>query len=181
MAIRFGLDVDGVLYKWEPTVRYLIQRKFGKTLKAADSWDALDNQLTNNEKQWLWTAGVKEGMFRHGHIYRGAIDGVRALSGLGDVHLITSRPSSAREDTLAWVAFHRLPVSSVTIVNHGDRKSDYPVEVLIDDGPHNIQDMLDNTDATAILWDRPWNQEFSSKSPLYHRVHSWNELLEIFS
>lgn len=185
MAIRFGVDVDGVLYKWEPTVRYLIKRKFGLELKAADHWDALDNQLTNNQKQWLWTAGIKEGMFRHGHVYKGAIDGINSLSTLGDVHLITSRPASAREDTMAWVAFHRLPVSSVTVLRHGDSKADYPMDVFIDDGPHNITDVMMNTDAYAVLWDRPWNQQFDPQGlrdpQMFKRTNKWEDVLEEFS
>ncbi len=189
MSKRFGLDVDGVLYQFQKTALYMLNSMKGYDLKLEDwnCWNWPKENVANNDWQWLWTAGVKLGLFRYGHLYKGAIEGVRALAELGDVVIITHRPSHAVQDTLDWLAYLKLPFTEIHLLTEGQAKSSvHHCDLYVDDKPENCLDYQRNTDGIPLLWTRPWNTSFQGVGvdPLQgegthsiRRIESWTDIL----
>jgi len=176
--LRIGLDVDGVLYQFQKTALYMLNSMKGYDLKLEDwtYWNQPKDVVKNNDWQWLWTGGVKLGLFRYGHLYKGAIEGVRALNEIGDVIIITHRPRHAITDTLDWVAYLKLPITEVHVLSDGQPKSGVKADVYVDDKADNIADYLANTDGLPLLWSRFWNADAGFAE---RRVESWAEVIEI--
>lgn len=184
---RFGLDLDGVVYKWDRTARYMLKLYLGEDLPPdSDSWNAIEESVPGWKWKWLWTEGVKRGLFRYGHCYKGAIEGVQRLGELTELVVITSRPKSAVQDTLDWLSYNRFPVAEVHILGPDQKKSDVlPVcDFYLDDGLHNMQDLAVNTAAELLLWNRPWNQDGYLEEMIpgcVRRVSTWPEVIEAVS
>lgn len=165
--MRIGLDVDGILYEWERTARYMLREvlpdspytKDGPLGVPSTRWNYIKDNVSREHNKWLWDEGVKLGMFRHGHLYPGTIEAVKRLARRGQIVIITHRPERAVPDTLAWLAYHQLPLSEIHILSNQEPKSQISnLDVFLDDKPENCTDML-KTGAEVCIWDRPWNQQ----------------------
>lgn len=167
-----GLDLDGVCYNFERTARYMIRRRMevrGETpppelSEPSRNWDWIKDHSPERDWAWLWKDGVREGLFRYGHVIPGAVEGVRELNEIGDVVAITARPQDAVHDTLAWLAmfFDKAPLSGIVIQSFGQKKSEVrPLpDVYIDDGTHNLEDVLENTESSVVQFLQPWNENW---------------------
>jgi uncharacterized HAD superfamily protein len=190
MTLRIGVDIDGVMYMWEKTARYMLREilpdspydKSGPLGQPFSHWDYLDDHCTAEHRKWLWSEGVKLGLFRHGHLYPGTIKAIRQLAELGDVIAITHRPKSAVHDTIAWLAYQNLPLAGLHILTNQEPKSQVKprCDVYIDDKPENVDDFLYNTEARKVaLMDRPWNQNFMLWTDRAVRVSGWQQFVDV--
>lgn len=186
--MRIGIDIDGILYQFEKTARYLLREvlpdspyKTGPLEHPFTSWNYLeDSGVSKKHIRWLWTEGVILGLFRHGDLYSGTPKAMQELAKLGEVVIITHRPRQAVNDTLAWLSYHKFDLSGVYIFSHLEPKSSVKCDVYLDDKPENCIDLLANTDGWVALMDRPWNQHRTSdEEELLHRVYNWQEFIEI--
>src|SRR3990167_1953190 len=118
--MRIGVDLDGVCYKWSKTARYMLREMLpgspytreGPMGQEADGYDYIQRNIAPEHWKWLWTEGVRLGLFRHGHIIKGAIEGVNALAADGhDMIIVTHRPKAAVTDTLRWLAVADFPLA----------------------------------------------------------------------
>lgn len=185
--IRIGLDVDGVMYQWDKTARYMLRTergysKDGPLGQPGTHWNSLQENVSKEDWQWLWGTGVKMGLFRYGHLYKGTIEAVRTLSTLGDVVVITHRPRSAVQDTLDWLSYLRLPFQEVHCLTSGELKSRVTPHcaLYVDDKPENIEDYHFATDGVALLWRRPWNTA-CTPDPMDAKcgvVQTWEQVIE---
>jgi 5'(3')-deoxyribonucleotidase len=180
--VRIGVDIDGVMYEWSKTARYMLREilpnspytKDGPLGVESQHWDYIQKHVAPEHWKWLWTEGVRLGLFRHGHMCPGTIEAIRKLSELGDIIVVTHRPAAAVADTLAWLSYQRLPLSGIHILTNQEPKSSVAkCDVFIDDKPENCEDLA-AIGTAACLMDRPWNQH-SSYSP---RVYSWQDFEE---
>lgn len=168
--MRIGVDIDGVLYQWEKTARYMLREVYPKACalhraalsRPSDGWNYIERTVPKEAWEWLWTHGVKRGLFRYGHLYSGVIEAMERLSMLGKVIIVTHRPASAVNDTLAWLAYNRFDVAGVHILTNGENKACVEdLTYFIDDKPENIIDMNDNGYTECVLMRRPWNASFA--------------------
>lgn len=171
MSRRVGLDIDGVLYEWDRTARYMLRNilpnspyaKEGTLGKESLNWDYIMEEVAPEHWSWLWTEGVRLGLFRHGHLYPGAIKAVRMLADAGfEIIAITSRPKQAVHDTMDWLSYQRLPISGIHVLSgKGELKSSVTPHCVayIDDKPENCRDLLENTAAPVVAMPvRAWNR-----------------------
>jgi uncharacterized HAD superfamily protein len=179
--LRIGIDLDGVCYHWEKTARYMLREILPNSPYKGDpalerpsmGWDYIEHNVAPEHWKWLWSEGVKLGLFRYGHMFKGTIEAVRKLAQLGDIIVITHRPAAAVPDTLAWLAYQQLPLAGVHILTHQEPKSTVePCDFFLDDKPENCIDMND-TGAEVWLMDRPWNQHCNWPN----RAYSWHNYL----
>lgn len=189
MTLRIGIDLDGVCYHWERTARYLLRERLpnspyakdGPLGKESTSWNYIPDHVSNAHWQWLWTEGVKEGLFRHGHIVKGAVEGLQTLAADGhDLIVITHRPKQAVRDTLQWLSYLDMPFAGVHIMTQQERKSlaEPQCDVYVDDKPENVEDMEANTNAKLVaLFDQPWNQHFNPYGVI-KRVVGWKDVVK---
>lgn len=178
---RIGVDLDGVVYNWTDTARFLLEWEFGISLGESMYWDHIKEQISDEQWAWLWNSekggGVERGLFRHGHCYRGSFETLKVLAELGDLVIITHRPKSAVLDTTQWLGFHGVPANEIHMMYRAERKSSIEpqCQIYVDDKVENCIDLRENTDAIVCLWDRPWNQQ-EQKAGLpqgIHVVNSW--------
>jgi uncharacterized HAD superfamily protein len=172
------MDVDGVLYRWSDTANFLLKRQFGYDLVESTSWNYIKESVAPEHWKWLWADGVlKHGLFRHGNCYPGSFEAMGALKAMGhEIVILTSRPDDAIQDTLDWVAYHRIPTSEVHILGPGKKKSTVTpaCDICLDDNADNVRD-LETTGAVSLLWDRPWNRDAIDLA----RIFSWDEFLRV--
>lgn len=180
---RVAIDVDGPQYEWDKTARYMLRVIRGclgldepsrEWLLPDQDW----HSVTKADWQWLWTDGVKQGLFRYGHVTRGAIIGVRALVAKGfKLEVVTHRPSSAIKDTLAWLDLvwgdeDPYPWESIKLLTNEEPKTISQAHVLIDDKPANCKEWA-ASGRMALLFSRPWNMAYDNDDPNIFRVLSW--------
>jgi len=155
---------------------YMLNAHRGNQLKWQNwnSWDWAKHQVSKEDWQWLWTEGVRMGLFRYGHVVKGGILGVQKLAALGhELLVVTHRPKQAVRDTIAWLHHVDLPFSEVHILSDGQPKSTVEADVLIDDKPENCMDWP----RRSLLFDQPWNQDFVSlRASSTRRVYGWEEV-----
>lgn len=184
-----GLDLDGVCYHFDRTARYMLRRRISdrgelvpEELKHPSlHWNSIQEFVSECDWNWLWTEGVKEGLFRYGHVVGGSIEGVQALNKLGDVIAITARPKAAVHDTLVWLStmFDRAPLAGIVIQSYGQKKSEVrPLpDVYIDDATHNAEDIVSNTTSRVVLFDAPYNTDYPERLRVT-RARGWQEVVE---
>lgn len=184
--MRIGIDIDGVLYQWDKTARYMLRevlpnspyKKDGPLGKESTHWDYIKEHVDSDHWRWLWKEGVELGLFRYGHLYPGSIVAMRQLATLGELVLITHRPKQALNDTLAWLGYLDLPVAEFHFMNHEQPKSSVrpQCDVYLDDKIENCEDLAKNTKASLVaLMDRPWNHRGFSCAVDIKRVYDWRD------
>lgn len=185
--MRIGVDIDGVLYQWEKTARYMLREVLPNSPYKAKPhmlhepsthWGYIEGAIEPRHWQWLWTHGVARGLFRHGHLYPGVIEAMERLSMLGKVIIVTHRPASAVNDTLAWLAYQQFEIDGVHILTNGETKASVKdLSWFVDDKPENIADMLGNGYTRCVLMNRMWNRRPSCFNPHeYNRVYDVDSL-----
>jgi len=169
--MRIGCDIDGVMYCWDKTARYMLRdvlpnSPYKKVLQQeSQGWDWIEEQVAPEDWRWLWTEGIRLGLFRYGHLYPGTVQAIRRLAEIGEVVLITHRPKEAVTDTLAWLSLLNLPVSGLHLLTNAELKSSVHPQchVYLDDKPENFVDFRDRTNARlVVLMRRPWNAHFDA-------------------
>lgn len=185
-----AVDVDGVLYHWERTARYMLRRKRRRDNLAIPSaldfpstgWDMIEELVSEADWDWLWSEGIEQGLFRYGHVVGGSLEGIEALHDFADLVIVTSRPEQAVNDTLAWLSLmlDKVDLTGIHILSHGQAKSTVqPLpDLLIDDGPHNMRDWTANTDSPFVLFSQPWNEHVDARGQAT-RAHGWPETVEV--
>lgn len=186
--MRIGIDIDGVCYKWDKTARYMLRdvlpnSPYKETLQIeSQKWDWIKENVSPEHWEWLWTEGIKLGLFRYGHLYPGTIQAIRHLATLGDVVFITHRPKEAVTDTLAWLAMLDLPIAGLHLLTNMEPKSWVrpQCDVYIDDKPDNIVDLVENTEARQVcLMRRPWNAMWWPETPRITVVEDWSDFNDL--
>jgi uncharacterized HAD superfamily protein len=181
--MKIAVDLDGVVYEWQRTFRYMMNEYRGTNLGPIEEWwdgfDAFKNHVSSEDMLWLWSEGIKLGLFRYGHVTTGAIVGLRAL--VEDGHRLvvaTHRPVLAVPDTLAWLSYINIPWSGVHILSDGEKKTSISADVLVDDKLENAIEWA-MTGREALLYDRPWNQGAKHDPEPYWRVSSWESVVGV--
>ncbi len=173
--MKVGIDLDGVCYEWQRTYRYMMNEYRGTRIPPVetfwDSWDAVDQFTSQEDRDWMWTEGVRLGLFRYGHVTTGAIVGLRRLIAADhSLYVVTHRPAVAVPDTLAWLNYINIPWTGVHILSNGESKSSIEVDVLVDDRTENVLEWA-LTGRPALVFDQPWNQQASATN--VWRVDGW--------
>lgn len=190
--MRIGVDIDGVLYEWSKTCRYLLREvlpdspygRDGPLGRESTNWNYIQDNVSPEHWRWLWTEGVRLGMYRHGHLVHGAVQGVRTLADAGHhIVIISHRPPFAVNDTLAWLSHHGLPLHGIHLLANEAPKSDVMprCDAYVDDKPDNVLDLAKNTEARLVaLFDQPWNQDLrGAGAHRVRRVHGWPDFVAV--
>lgn len=180
--VRIAVDLDGVVYEWQRTYRYMMREYRGVELPPVEDfwfyWNAPDQFTTPEDRKWMWSEGVRRGLFRYGHMWKGARIGLEALRDAGyALSIVTHRPEQAVSDTLEWAALYLkdIPLYGFSILSNGEAKTDVPWDILVDDKPENIDDALD-AGREGLLFDQPWNRNRETGC----RVRGWSGVREWF-
>lgn len=173
-----GVDLDGVMYDFDGIATYLLERHANIPV-AKDSDEYSFHQLRYPDA-WGWLLGEgaeKHGLYRHGNLIRGALDGLHDLLSITRVTFVTKRKETRRirKDTVEWLAFHSLP-SEVVFVNHGRSKLIAGCDIYIDDSPTVIEDLKKNRHP-YVMYSHPWNDNVLV--PEDSLAYNWCDVVEL--
>ena len=148
--LKVGLDVDDVLYNCNA---YALERSNAKTeYKDIKKWGILGNDADERLKEF-----DKEEFWETLPLYEGAVEFVKKLSQKVEVYFISAveaefmgiRGKQLKRD------FPFIPSENIFL---GAAKQIANVDVLLDDGPHNI---TKSAATYPVLMRRPWNENMT--------------------
>ena len=181
---RAGVDLDGVVYGWEPRARQIVEEHWGVQITESESWGWISEKLVERlgpalgteARHWLFRReGVLAGLWSAGGAYPNAIESLRKLALSYDVVIITKRPRHAVWDTAAWLLRAGFfPTELIVIPPEDDRpKSTVLCDWYVDDCPENVEE-LEAAGRRVYLFDQLWNRACSAGE----RVLGWEDLME---
>ncbi len=185
--MRIAVDLDGVLYEWDKTARYMLRHyknhaRSGPMGTPATSWNYIEEHIPQADWKWLWTEGVDLGLFRYGHVVTGAQSAIRDMRTAGNTVIVaTHRPASAVPDTIAWLDLFQKKEAGVVfdgihILTNGEPKHTVAADVLIDDKPANLEGWVGHG-RQGILFDTSLNQ--GAKPAGTERAYGWQDATRI--
>lgn len=182
--MRIALDLDGPIYAFHRTYRYMIRKYRGVDMPPVKEfwthWNAQEQFGHQADHDWMWSEGVRLGLFRYGHMTTGARIGLQSLAQDGhELIIVTHRPESAVTDTLDWVAlmFKDIPLSGFHILSDGQPKSVVRADLLIDDKEENCIEWCGTKRQPSLLWDAPYNQNTKEAGVL--RAYTWKDVVRL--
>jgi 5'(3')-deoxyribonucleotidase len=156
-------DLDGVGYAFQKTYNYMMRTYRGIDMPHGtewiDEWDAWDRYTKEEDRRWIWTEGVAQGLFRYGFMIKDFRWGLEELASDGhEFYIATARPANARQDTFDWcqLFLKDLPIRSI-VVGATNKWEVARSDLLIDDNIDNVKNWRGN----AILFDQPWNRSLA--------------------
>jgi len=174
---RILIDVDEVLADFQTPAFDIINRLFGKSLTAYDYevWDLFE-LFTKEEGDAIRAEMGRPGVCASLKVRPGALDAVRELRDMADVHPVTSPFDSPTwvAERYAWLQEHfQIPRRDVVFT-----ESKYLVkgDALLDDRPDNITTWLkEHRRAVGMLWHIPNTRTMTQYDHL--RVKTWDEVI----
>nr|WP_296763992.1 hypothetical protein [Rhodococcus sp. (in: high G+C Gram-positive bacteria)] len=162
---RIGLDMDGVVYNFENSVRTFLVDEWGynpEELPAPIGW-AIDEQWGMSREAFREACheGVDAGViFRDGDPYPGTAEGFALLREAGHtIHIVTARtygkPGMAALNTQEWLDEHGLEYDTITYAHD---KTVVATDYMIDDKVENYDDLL-RAGTYPMLLNQNWNQD----------------------
>lgn len=189
---RIYVDVDDVISRTTDTYAGIIEREFGKKVRFEDlvSFDLKASfGLTDNEFHYFFDLVHQPDILLAYEPVDGAVSMLSKWAEQGHcIDIVTGRPSSAREPSLAWLEKQGVPYHSFTMVDKYNRIANDPAKVIPKEALRQraydlaVEDSRDmaiflarEMDVPVRLLDRPWNAE-----PVGHdniiRVRSWEDI-----
>ena len=190
-----GFDLDDVLMDFNSGLCIFHNTWYGTSLTRDD--------IISYHLEDIWRCNREECVRRVGEFYLsreheemrpvlGASEVVQELQDNGaGVVVVTSRPESAAAPTRLLLEKH-FPtlVDSVHFANHffheevkvtkGEICQKLGVEIFADDAPFHSEDVALVTRA-SLLFDAPWNRDYSLFLPNMQRVYSWSEIRQVLN
>lgn len=74
------------------------------------------------------------------------------------ISILTKRERPTAPYVAKWLDMHKIYADDLLFVYDATPKADYPFDVLIDDAPKNLVDIVEPK--SAILFNQPWNRDF---------------------
>ena len=176
--MRIGLDIDGVVYNWEAHARRLLRWDFDIHLPVSTYWNFIKDSVTKEQWSWLWNEELID-LFRFGEMYPDANIYTSLLKHYAEVCVITNIPRQIIPVRLQWLLYNNIWFDEFRVTDTLNKSKILPLcDIYIDDSLEVAEDILNNTNAEMIIWDRPWNQNFVN-SRAYYRISSWEDIIDI--
>jgi 5'(3')-deoxyribonucleotidase len=186
---RVGLDVDGVLADLITPCLAVASEMTGKEITPdhMKSWD-FDHLVPPEMLEPFWERIGKPGLCGSLVPLDGAVDGVKALSEVADVYIVTSYLRGAAQwvhERDGWLQDHfgiphaRMVYTKAKYTFHG--------HMLVDDKPDNVSEWADEYSGGAslrvpVLWSQPYNSMTKFPSNIDYRIvrtNDWMKLIDI--
>jgi hypothetical protein len=184
MSKTFAVDCDGVLYRFNETLRAWLVQHCGvpvsrlpepSTYDLAEQWGFRDNDALLREMVTACKAGA---LFSVGEPYGDALHGMRAIRAQGHrIVVVTARNIAGLEGlaepiTRQWLDQAGFGYDDVVLTHN---KHEVEFDLLLDDCPANIEACL-RRGRTAVLLKRPWNDDVTHLPKV-----TWGEVVAMLS
>lgn len=177
LMARIGIDLDGVLYPFVDVIHDRAQLRLGHKLpRNFEKWGFFEDWGLD----WPGFVALMERECEAGFLYwkgaiaPGAVENIFMLEEWGqEVVYVTARGAHAHDATASWLRQHALDHRK--LITGASDKTLHQLDVLLDDGPHNIEAAI-AAGCRGIIFDQPWNQGIEGE-----RVHSWDEFGQLMA
>lgn len=181
--MRILVDMDQVLALWVEKILqwYNEDYKTNFTRDDVKEYWATEKILGPQGRDFLRSAMRYPDFYQELDEVPGAVEGMKALLARGhEVIIVTAAPRAAAlsfHGKLVWLRKH-MPFFNLKNVVVTERKELVQGDILLDDGPHNIEAFEKaNRYSRAIIFDCPWNRHMSDAT--YWRVRDWPDFLRL--
>jgi len=189
---RIYVDMDDVLSRTTDTYAQIIAREFGRQARFEDlvSFDLKESfGLTDTEFHHFFALVHEPEVLLSYEPVAGALSVLSSWAQQGHhIDIVTGRPFSAKEASLAWLDAHRVPYAAFTMVDKYNRTANTTSTVItkdqlihrrydlaVEDSREMAIFLADRLTVPVILYDRPWNAQFLEHKNI-RRVCSWQEI-----
>ncbi len=177
---RIGVDVDGVLADLAGAVCEL----YGIDPSEWDSWSAWKKMGFGSLD--VFHEAMDEAWFKHKEVMRTQEENLpqlmERLMKRHTVMIISNRSRNTQLSQLEWIHDREIPyhvyVGNGGRLPHHIRKDEYPINMLIDDNPSEVERFLARRDRFLCLRDQPWNRDIAIASASVRRVYSFEEFVK---
>jgi 5'(3')-deoxyribonucleotidase len=156
-----GIDLDGVLGDQVTPVLPRILQRYGVSLQFDDvtEWRLpVDNSDIAHE---IARALTDPDYIREMPVHHGAEAMMARLYRENTVVIVTARADATSDLTRRWLFSNRLWHDELVHTSEA-MKSEFEMDVLLDDYVGNVAEYLENAPGKAVLLRRPWNRDTSS-------------------
>lgn len=177
--MRVGIDLDGVVHDFHARYAELYQTWFGRELVGdRDDWDWILTQGHFKSYRELFDWFAHAGGWDYLPYVPGAPGAIDHL--LTEGHSIAFITARQDEGAIASKIWHtRSPwYRSTTLVTNTKAKHTVPCSVYVDDGPHILEDLVDN-EKNVVVFDRPWNRHLEKFDSV--RALDWDDTLDLLT
>lgn len=189
------VDIDDVLADTSRALIDLAESAFGKKVAFKDlrSFDLKASfDLTQAEYELFLAMAHEPAEILGLEPFADAIDAVKHWITSGhEICIVTGRPTTTYETTLAWLARHHVPFDHFFMVNKYARPgmdktialsmqafSEMQFRFAIEDSYDMAVHLADSMDTPVFLYDRPWNRA-TNRSRKIKRFQQWEEITGI--
>lgn len=189
------VDVDDVVSRTTETYADTVNEVFGKAVSFEDL-TVFDLRasfgLTENEFHYFFDLVHDPDRLMGYAPVEGAVAVLAAWREKGhQIDIVTGRPSSVREATLAWLATHQVPHDSFTMVDKYNRpgndpaiaisKAEFaarPYDLAVEDSGEMALFLAGEMGVTTALINQPWNRSCPPHEKIV-RCRGWDEIREL--
>ncbi|MFO7913186.1 MAG: bifunctional metallophosphatase/5'-nucleotidase [Desulfotignum sp.] len=189
---RIYVDMDDVLSRTTDTYAQIIAQEFGKQARFEDlvSFDLKKSfGLTETEFHHFFDLVHQPEVLLSYEPVAGALSVLSRWAEQGHhIDIVTGRPFSAKEASLAWLDAHRVRYAAFTMVDKYNRTANVRSTVItkdqlmhrryglaVEDSREMAIFLADRLAVPVILYDRPWNAQFLDHKRI-RRACSWQEI-----
>ncbi len=169
---RLGIDVDDVLVSLVPIWLDIFNSKTGHDIKPEDikSWN-IESYIPEEHRKYFWSILSTEELWETIQPLTDSQMYIKRLSEEYDLYLITAThwTNATMKGNMLNRLFPFIDIYKKLII--GSNKQIIDINLLIDDGCHNLTSGLYN----KILYTQPWNKDFNCKEHGILRVNNWDE------
>ncbi len=190
--MNIGIDLDDVLADFTPALNDYHNEMHGTNFRVEDFRSYRFWETWNIDREESLRGVLEFSRKSIGGLLAvpGAREGIEKLHAQGHtLHIITARNGIFTEETVRWLDKHfpSRPFSGLHFADHltinhrekGDICRDLGIEAMVDDSFDNAFSCA-SVCRTVLLWNKPWNLDYTITERDIRRVDSWDEVLEAF-
>lgn len=169
--MNIGIDIDGVVYNWVDQYRRFALEYLGMcNMPEVTEWSFYKEWGITTPEFLSHLSDYPDFIYGQGRQVTGAVNGLRLLSDEGHkLYALTARPDEAIDVTFDWLLNLGVRWHGIVV---GDDKGQLKTDVMLDDGPHNIEALQAAGHPRPIVFDRLWNRHVKAE-----RVDTWGEFV----
>ncbi len=189
---RIYVDLDDVISRTTDTYSAIIEQEFGRKVRFEDltCFDLkVSFELTDREYRHFFERIHQPDMLMNFEPVPGAKEMLARWNDAGHrVDIVTGRPPSAREASLAWLDRQKIAYTEFIMVDKYNRSGEnHPgvisktqlmacqYDMAVEDSMDTALFLAEYMDVKVLLYDRPWNALPAKHSNII-RVGSWQDI-----
>lgn len=177
------VDLDNILADFEPHYRALINEMTGRSARREDIVEysyAASLGLSPKESAAVWTRFNESDGWSALPPISGARRFMERLRRLDKIAIVTNRPETARDSTLAWLREHGMEHDELHVTENPSKRAfvdglGWMPRLVVEDAPHHAEE-FSAAGVPIVLVDYPWNRK--CRHDLLTRVRDLGEAID---